>query len=90
MFQPPQTLHFGGAHETMVRWTKRALYRAVELENGVLRYPTEDLLRTLLFEVAGLLNTRPLTYASLDPTDFRPLTPYDFLNRSSTAYLPVG
>jgi hypothetical protein len=44
----------------------------------------------LLYEVAGLLNTRPLTYASSDPADFRPLTPNDFLNRAPTAHPPAG
>jgi hypothetical protein len=43
---------------------------------------SDEVLRTLLFEVAGLLNSRPLTYTSSDPDDFRPLTPNDFLNRA--------
>lgn len=89
-FQPPRTPHFGGTHESLVKSTKRALYRALEQEGNSLRYPSEDLLRTLLYEVAGLLNTRPLTYAISDPADFRPLTPNDFLNRSPTAYPPAG
>ena len=62
----------------------------MEQEGGKFRYPTEDLFRTLLYEVAGLLNTRPLTYASSDPEDFRPLTPNDFLNRPPTSYPPAG
>jgi hypothetical protein len=88
--QPPRTPHFGGAHESLVKSTKRALYNSLEQEKGAFRHPTEDLLRTLLYEVAGLLNTRPLTYASSDPSDFRPLTPNDFLNRAPTAYPPAG
>lgn len=47
-------------------------------------------MRTLLFEVAGLLNSRPLTQLSPDPADPRPLTPNDFLNRPSTNHLPIG
>jgi hypothetical protein len=89
-FQPACTPHFGGAHEALVRSVKKALYAALEIEKGVLRHPTEDMLRTLLFEVAGLLNSRPLTYASSDPDDLRPLTPNDFLNRPPAANLPVG
>ncbi len=89
-FQPPRSPHFGGAHESLVRSTKKALYNALEQEKSSLRYPTEDLFRTLLYEVAGLLNTRPLTYASSDPADFRPLTPNDFLNRPPTACPPAG
>ena len=89
-FQPARTPHFGGTHESLVRSTKKALYNALEQEGGKFRYPTEDLFRTLLYEVAGLLNTRPLTYASSDPEDFRPLTPNDFLNRPPTSYPPAG
>lgn len=45
----------------------------------------DEVLRTLLLEVAGLLNSRPLTCASSDPDDFHPLTPNDFLNRVPSA-----
>lgn len=89
-FQPPRTPHFGGAHEALVKSTKRALYASLDQEKTALRHPTDDSLRTLLFEVAGLLNSRPLTYASSDPDDFRPLTPNDFLNRPPVADLPAG
>ena len=47
-------------------------------------------MRTLLFEVSGLLNTRPLYPASSDPADFRPLTPKDFLNMSDVHHVPPG
>lgn len=89
-FQPAYTPHFGGAHESLVRSTKRALYAALDEEKKALRYPTDDMLQTLLFEVAGLLKGTPLTYASSDPNDFRPLTPNDFLNRPPAADLPSG
>lgn len=72
-FQPPRTPHFGGAHEVLVKSTKRALYNPLEIEGSSLRQPTEDVFRTLLYEVFGLLNTRPLTYVSSDPENFRPL-----------------
>ena len=89
-FQPAATPHFGGAHESLVKITKKALYAALESEKVGLRHPTEDTLRTILFEVASLLNSRPLYYASSDPNDFRPLTPNDFLNRPPNADVPVG
>ena len=87
-FQPAP--RFGGAHESLVRCTKRALYSALDAEKKGLRWPTKDTLRTPLFEVACLLNARPLTYASSDPRDLRPLTPNDFLNRPPTADTPLG
>ncbi|KAI9554965.1 hypothetical protein GHT06_020249 [Daphnia sinensis] len=89
-FQPPRTPHFGGAHESLVRSAKRALYTALDLESQKMRHPTEDTLRTFLYEVAGLLNGRPLTAASTDPNDFRPLTPNDFMNRPNSADPPAG
>ena len=82
-FHPPRTPHFGGAHESLVKSTKKALYNALELESGSLRHPT-GILRTLLYEVAGLLNTRPLTYVSSNPEDFRPLTPRERFPQSVT------
>jgi len=85
--QPP---HFGGAHESLVISTKLALYRALELEKKRLRYPTEEMLRTLLFEVAGLLNSRPLTYTSSDPEDLRSLTPNYLLNRPPISHRPAS
>jgi hypothetical protein len=89
-FQPAQTPHFGGAHESLVRSVKNALYAALDMEKAVVRTPSDEILRTLLFEVSGLLNSRPLTYTSSDPDDFRPLTPNDFLNRAPIADLPAG
>lgn len=80
-FQPPSAPHFGGAHESLVKSTKRALYDALGQESKSHRYPSEETMRTLLFEVTGLLNARPLTQLSTDPTDPRPLTPNDLLNR---------
>ena len=89
-FQPPSAPHFGGAHESLVRSTKLALYRALDIEKKGLRLPTEEMLRTLLFEVAGLLNSRPLTYSSSDPEDLRPLTPNDLLNRPPISHRPTS
>ena len=89
-FQPPGAPHFGGPHESLVKSTKKALYRALDEEKKSLRYPTEEMLRTLLKEVSGLLNGRPLTLSSSDPEDFRPITPKDFLNLPPTSDLPVG
>lgn len=89
-FQPPSAPHFGGAHESLVKSAKRALYEALDQEAKKHRYPSEETMRTLLFEVAGLLNTRPLTQLSPDPSDPRPLTPNDLLNRPSTSHFPTG
>ena len=73
-----------------MRSTKLALYRVLDNEQKVYRYPTEETMRTVLFEIAGLLNSRPLSYVSTDPGDYRALTPNDFLNRPPTADTPFG
>jgi hypothetical protein len=77
-----------------VRSVKNALYAALYQEKTGLRMPSDEILRTLLFEVSGLLNSRPLTYTSSDPDDFRSITPNDFLNRAPLliffADLPAG
>ena len=89
-FQPARSPHFGGAHEALVKSTKRALYSALEQEQLSHRHPTDDIFRTLLFEIAGLLNARPQTAVSADPADLRPLTPNDCLNRPPTSDRPAG
>ena len=46
-FQPPRTPHFGGAHESLVKSAKRALYSALEIEGNGLREHYRYLQRTL-------------------------------------------
>ena len=48
------------------------------------------MLRAVLFEEAGLLNSRPLTYVSSDPQDLRPLIPNDLLNRPPIGHKPAS
>ncbi|XP_065175930.1 uncharacterized protein LOC135805765 [Sycon ciliatum] len=73
-FNPPAAPHMGGAWERLVRSGKTAL-RAVLKE----RAPREDTLITLLTEVEAIINSRPLTHVSSDPTDDNSLTPNHFL-----------
>ena len=86
-FQPPSAPHFGGAHESLIKSTKKALYRVLKNEADGLRFPTEEILQTLLFEVATLLNSRPLTYTSSDPKDPLPLTPNDLIGITSKRFI---
>ncbi|XP_046461183.1 uncharacterized protein LOC124207658 [Daphnia pulex] len=73
-FQPAKKPHFGGAHESLVRSVKRALYPMLDKELHGQRNLSEEILRTLLS----------------DADDIRPLTPNDFLNRAQNADLPAG
>ena len=78
-FQPPRAPHFGEAHQSLVRSTKLALYRALDIEKKRNRYTSEEVLRTLFAEVISILNSRTLGYMSSDPKDLP--TPNDLLNR---------
>lgn len=73
-FSPPSGPHFGGSWERLVGSSKKSL-RAVLEERSV----TDEVLLTVLKEVASLLNTRPLTHVSTDPSEPEPLTPNHFI-----------
>ena len=51
---------------------------------------TDEMLQTLMAEVAGILNSRPLTPVSSDPKDLEPLTPNHLLSLRSNPSLLVG
>ena len=84
-FNPPASPHFGGSWERLVRSTKRALH-AVIGDRAV----TDEMLLTVMTEVEGLLNSRPLTHISTDPDDYQALTPNHFLLGRASPNLPPG
>jgi hypothetical protein len=49
----------------------------------------DQVLRTVVCEVAAMLNSRPLTHLSLNPEDDEPLTPNHFIHGHSRPYLPI-
>ena len=61
LFNPPAALHFGGAHEILVKAAKKVIYSVLSGSD----INNEDLI-TVFAEVEGLLNLRPLTYQSAD------------------------
>ena len=84
-FNPPASPHFGGVWERVVRSAKRALV-AIIGQNTV----TDEMLLTVVTEVEGLLNSRPLTHVSADPNDLQALTPNHFLIGRASPNLPPG
>lgn len=73
-FIPPRAPQFGGIWESAVKLTKYHLARV--LGNSLLTF---EEYYTVLKKVEAILNSRPLTPESDDPTDLRVLTPGHFL-----------
>ena len=69
-FNPPNAPHFGGVWEREVKSIKDGL-RAALGDQSV----AEPVLQTVLAEVEGMLNSKPLGYVSSDVADVEPMTP---------------
>lgn len=81
---PPNAPHFGGTWEREVRSAKGAL-KAVLGDRTV----TDAVLRTVLVEVEGILNSKPLGYASSEIADVDPVTPNMLLMGRRDPALPM-
>ncbi|XP_073841210.1 uncharacterized protein [Musca autumnalis] len=83
-FNPPAAPHMGVAWERLVRSVKTVLHQA---------YPNnkfnDETLRSALIEVEFIINSRPLTFVSLESEDDEALTPNHLLLGSSTGYKPI-
>ena len=84
-FNPPGASHMGGAWERTIRSVRKIL-RALLGQQFV----SDEILRTLMSEVEGILNSRPLTPVSSDPKDLDPLTPNHLLLLRANPNLPPG
>ncbi|GFS86156.1 DUF5641 domain-containing protein [Trichonephila clavipes] len=73
-FIPPKSPHFGGLCETGVKSVKHHLKRAI----GNLHFTFEEF-ETIMIQVEGILNSRPLTPLSSDADNLDVLTPGHFL-----------
>ncbi|GJQ80629.1 hypothetical protein Trydic_g9215 [Trypoxylus dichotomus] len=82
-FIPPNAPHFGGLWEAGVKSTKFHIRRV--LANVSITF--EELL-TVLTQVEGILNSRPIFPMSSDPNDLNTLTPGHFLIGRPITFLP--
>ncbi|GFX86028.1 integrase catalytic domain-containing protein [Trichonephila clavipes] len=73
-FIPPKSPHFGGLWEAGVKSVKHHLKRAI----GNLHFTFEEF-ETIMIQVEGILNSRPLTLLSSDADNFDVLNPGHFL-----------
>ena len=74
VFNAPGASHHGGVWERQIRSIRKIL-GALLKEQSL----TDESLRTLMCEVEAVINSRPLTTVSSDPSDLDPLTPNHLL-----------
>ena len=73
IFNPPHASHFGGVWERQIRTVRRILDGMFsQLGSSQL---THELLVTLIAEVTGIINSRPIAAVSSDIDEPKPLTP---------------
>lgn len=82
-FNPPNTPHFGEVWEREIRSIKAAL-RVVVGSQSV----SEEVLHTVLIEIEGILNSKPIRYGFSDVADSDPVTPNLFLMGRQDTSLP--
>lgn len=82
-FIPPRSPDFGGIWEAHIKSIKRHLLKTVG--NTVL---TIEEFYTLIVQIEAVVNSRPISPLSNDPTDLNPLTPAHFLIGRSLVAAP--
>ncbi|XP_055585016.1 uncharacterized protein LOC129737877 [Uranotaenia lowii] len=78
-FNPPSAPHMGGAWERLVRSVKTAFFAMTTTKT-----PNEETFSTILVEAEALVNSRPLTFVSIEDDSQEALTPNHFLLLSSS------
>ncbi len=86
-FNPPAASHFGGVWERLIRSVRKILYSLLKQRLCTLN---DESLPLLLCEVKAILNGRPITKVSEDPSDLEPLTPNHLLLLRTEPLAPTG
>ena len=83
---PPAASHMGGVWERQIRTVRTILTSLMKEFGHVLN---DESFRTLLTEAENIVNSRPLTFPSSDPTDLQnPLSPNNILTMKSKMVRP--
>ncbi|XP_050303758.1 uncharacterized protein LOC126741403 [Anthonomus grandis grandis] len=82
-FNPPSAPHMGGIWEANIKSIKTHLVRVVGTQ--ILTY---EEFNTVIIQIEAVLNSRPLSPISSDPSDLLPLTPGHFLTLQPLTVLP--
>ena len=82
----PKASHMGGAWECQIRTVRKVLDSLLsQCSTGL----DDDSLRTLMYEAAAIVNSRPLTAETVsDPLSLNPLTPNQLLTMKTDLILP--
>jgi len=82
-FNPPSAPHMGGAWERLIGSIKRVLSAICP----AMKFTSESL-QSALWEIEFIINSRPLTFVSLDTNDDEAITPNHLLLGSVSGYKP--
>ena len=85
VFNPPTASHMGGVWERLIR-SVRSIILSLLSQQPL----TDEGLSTLFCTIESVVNGRPLTKLSDDPTDLLPLTPNHLLILRPGKSLPIG
>ena len=86
-FNVPTASQHGGAYEREIKTVKKVFHALLNSQNLRL---TDENLSTLMCEVESILNERPLTEMTSDPTDTEALTPNHVLLLNAGITFPPG
>ena len=82
----PKASHMGGAWERQIRTVRNILNALLKTNSSQL---DDDSLRTQMYEVSAIVNSRPLTTDNVnDPLSLKPLSPNQILTFKSEVLLP--
>ena len=84
-FNPPAASHMGRVWERQIR-TAQKIFDSLLREHG--QRLDDESFHTLMCEVEAIVNSRPLTVTSDDPSDAIPLSPNQLLTLKTSVVLP--